>query len=106
MSYLLTIIFVGFLAANAYIVYSNMNGRAKRKAFRWLLTGFIAFLAVYTSIAIPDKIFLVVVLPVLAFVLFGLLRFTKFCDWCGRMVKTNLPFRTGNQCPRCGTNIS
>ncbi len=106
MTYLLTIIFLGFLIANAYILYSNRNGRAKRKAFRWLLTGFVIFLGVYFSITISDKIFLVVVLPVLAFVLFGTLRFTKFCDWCGRMVKTNLPFRTGNHCPRCGSDIS
>jgi uncharacterized membrane protein len=106
MSYLLTIIFFGFLISNAYILYSNRNGRAKRKAFRWLLTGFIAFMALYFSITLHDKIFLVVVLPVLAFVLFGLLRFTKFCDWCGRMVRTNMPFRPVNRCPRCGSNIS
>ena len=106
MKYLLTLIFLVFLISNFYILRMNRKATIKRKAFRWWMTGFAAFLVVYFSISVPDKILLVVVLPVLAAVVFGFLRFTKFCEWCGRMIQTNLPFRTGNQCPRCGSTFS
>ena len=106
MKYLLTVMFLGFLISNAYILRMNRKAAIKRKAFRWWMAGFAIFMVVSLSISIPDKIFLVVLLPVLALVIFGWLRFTKFCDWCGRMVQTNLPFRTGNACPQCGSEIS
>ena len=106
MKYLLILIFLLFLISNFYILHMNRKAALKRKAFRWWMTVFAAFLVVYFSISVPDKILLVAVLPVLAVVVFGSLRFTKFCDWCGRMVQTNLPFRNGNQCPRCGSDIS
>ena len=106
MKYVLTITFFVFLISNFYILRMNRKATDKRKAFRWWLVIFAAFLAVYFSITIADKIFLVVVLPVLAGVVYGWLKFTKFCDWCGRMVHTNLPFRDKNHCPRCGSTIS
>ena len=106
MKYFLTLIFLVFVISNFYILHMNRKATIKRTAFRWWMTGFTAFMVVYLLITVPDKILLVVVLPVLAAVVFGLLRFTKFCDWCGRMIQTNLPFRKGNQCPRCGSDIS
>lgn len=106
MRYFLTVIFFGFLLSNMYILHMNKNAVIKRKAFRWWTTVFAAFLVVYLSIALTDKVLLLVVLPVVAGVVFALLKFTKFCDWCGRMVQTNLPFGERNRCPRCGSNIS
>ena len=106
MMLLTTVIFLVFLISNFYILHMNRKAAIKRKAFRWWMIVFAAFMVVYFLITIPDKILLIVVLPVLAVVVFGLLRFTKFCDWCGRMIQTNLPFRTGNQCPRCGSTFS
>ena len=106
MRYLLAVIFLAFLISNAYILRMNREAAIKRKAFRWWMAGFAVFMVVSLSISIPDKILLVVVLPVLALVIFGWLRFTKFCDGCGRMIQTNLPFRKGNACPRCGSEIS
>ena len=106
MNYVLTVIFVVFLISNAYILRMNRKATTKRKAFRWWLAVFAVFMVLYLSITINDKILLVVVLPVLAVVIFGWLRFTKFCGWCGRMIQTNLPFRNGNACPRCGSEIS
>jgi hypothetical protein len=106
MEYFLTITFFVFLLAQSYILHMNRKAAVKRKAFRWCLMLFTTFLAVYLSVVVADKILLLVVLPVLALVFIGTLRFTKFCDWCGRMVQTNLPFVDKNRCPRCGSTIS
>jgi hypothetical protein len=106
MKYLPTFIFLVFLISNFYILRMNRKATTKRKAFHWWMAVFAIFMVLYCSITITDKILLVVVLPVLAAVVFGWLRFTKFCDWCGRMIQTNLPFRKGNACPRCGSEIS
>jgi hypothetical protein len=106
MEYFLSIIFSVFVLAQIYIVRMNRKATVKRKAFRWWLAICGAFLAVHLSIVVSDKILLIFVFPVLAGVLFGLARFTKFCDWCGRMIQTNLPFGEKNKCPRCGSTIS
>ena len=106
MQYFVTITFFAFLFSSMYILRMNKKASIKRKALRWWLAIFATFLVPYLSITLPDKVLLLVILPVLAGVLFGVLRFTKFCDWCGRMVQTNLPFGDRNRCPRCGSNIS
>jgi len=106
MRYLVTITLLLFLLSNIYIVQMNKKASVKRRAFRWWIIAFAFVATVYLSVTVSDKILLFVVLPVLAGVLLGWLKFTKFCDWCGRMVKTNLPFREGNRCPRCGSTIS
>lgn len=106
MKYFLTIIFSIFILTNIYILYGNRKATTKRKAYRWWLIVWGAFLAVYLSIAVADKAFLVVFLPMLAAILFGLAKFTKFCDWCGGVVQINLPFGDRNKCPRCGSTIS
>lgn len=106
MRYLQSIAFLLFLLANIYILYMNKKASIKRKAFRWWLIIFAAFSVTSLSLAISDKVLLLIVLAVLAGVIFGWLRFTKFCDWCGRVVKTNLPFGERNRCPRCGSAIS
>ena len=103
---LLTIIFLAFLVSNFYILRMNKKAAVKRKAFRWWLIVAAAFLVLYLSLVVQDKVLLVFVLPVLAGVLFGMFKFTKFCDWCGRFVQTNLPFRRSDACPRCGSPIS
>ena len=106
MRYFLSISFLLFLLSNIYILHMNKKASVKRRAFRWWMIVFAAFSTVYLSLAVSDKVLLLFVLPVLAAVVFGSLRFTKFCDWCGRMVKTNLPFGERNRCPRCGSTIS
>jgi hypothetical protein len=106
MKYLLTIVFTGFVLAQVYILHMNRKASIKRKAFRWWLVVCGVFLTVFLAVSVADKILLVLVLPVLAGVLFGFARFTKFCDWCGTMVKTNLPFTDKKKCRRCGSSVS
>lgn len=106
MRYFVTITFVLLIVSNFYILHMNKKAATKRKAFQWWMIVFAAFSVAYLSFTISDKILLIVVLPVLAGVIFGWLRFTKFCDWCGRMIRTNLPFGVRNRCPRCGSAIS
>lgn len=106
MKYFLIIVFFAFLLSNLYILHMNKKATVKRKAFRWWMAVFAVFLVAYFVFAVSDKVLLLVVLPVLAGVIFGMLRFTKFCEWCGRVVRTNLPFGERNRCPRCGSSIS
>ena len=106
MYYFQFVIFLAFLIAHIYIVQMNKNAVEKRRAFRLWLAVFGAFMVLYFSWTITDKIWLVVVIPILAMVLFGWLKFTKFCNWCGQMVRTNLPFLVNNRCPRCGEPLS
>lgn len=106
MKYLLSTTFFVFLLSNAYILHMNKKAAVKRSAFRWWLAVFATFMVVYFSIVVADKALLFVVLPVLGGLVFGMLRFTKFCDWCGKIVHTNLPFVDKNRCPRCGSSIS
>src|ERR1700741_79681 len=106
MRYFLIIAFLLFLVSNIYILRMNRKAASKRRAFQWWTIVFAVFSIGSLLFAVPDKVLLLVVVPVLAAVVFGWLRFTKFCDWCGRMVKTNLPFGEKNRCPRCGSSIS
>ena len=106
MKYFFSTTAFAFLISNAYILRMNKKAVVKRTAFRWWLAIFATSLTVYFSIALPDKVLLLVVLPVLAGVVFGLFWFTKFCDWCGKIVHTNLPFGEKNCCPRCGSTVS
>lgn len=106
MNYFFGIAFGVLTLTHVYILHMNRKASVKRRAFRWWLVVCGAFLAVSLALAVSDKVLLVIVLPVLGAVLFGWLRFTKFCDWCGKVVRTNLPFVDKNRCPRCGSSIS
>jgi hypothetical protein len=106
MKYLIGGIFSAFLISNIYILHMNKKASVKRKAFRWWMAAFALFLLVFTALTIEDLVLMVFVIPVIAWVAFMSLRFTKFCDWCGRMIQTNLPFTDKKHCPRCGSNIS
>jgi hypothetical protein len=106
MRYLVTVTFLLFLISNIYILHMNKKATVKRMAFRWWLILFAVFSITNLAFGIADKVLLLLFLPVLAVVLVGWYRFTKFCDWCGRMVKTNLPFASSNRCPRCSSSIS
>lgn len=106
MEYLLSLIFFALVLAQIYILNMDTKSKVKRKAFRWWLTVCGGVLAVFLCLVVSDKILLVVAIPGLAGVLFAFAKFTKFCDWCGRVVQTNLPFGDRNTCPRCGSTIS
>jgi hypothetical protein len=106
LKYITAVIFSAFLVSNIYILSMNKKASVKRVAFRWWIVVFAVFLLVFIALTIEDLILMVFVIPVIAWVVFMSLRFTKFCDWCGRMVKTNLPFTDKHHCPRCGSSIS
>jgi len=106
MKYIIGVIFGGFLVSNIYILQMNKKASDKRKAFRWWMGVFAIFLLILTALTIEDLVLMLFVIPVIAWIVFMSLRFTKFCDWCGRMTQTNLPFTDKKHCPRCGSNIS
>lgn len=106
MGYIIGGIFLVFLASSAYILKMNKKASLKRKAFRWWVGSFALFLLVSIAAEVEDFALMVFVVPVIALFVFGSLRHTKFCEWCGRMVRTNLPFTDKDHCPRCGSKIS
>lgn len=106
MKYIIGTIFSAFIISNIYILHMNKKAAVKRRAFRWWMFIFAAFLIVVTALTVQDPVLMIFVIPVVAWVAFMSLRFTKFCEWCGRRVKTNLPFTDPHQCPRCGSKIS
>jgi len=96
MKYIIAVIFSSFLVSNIYILHMNKKASVKRQAFRWWMAIFGVFLLMFAALMIEDLVLMVFVIPVIAWVVFISLRFTKFCDWCGRMIKTNLPLPIRN----------
>jgi hypothetical protein len=106
MKYFTTIVFAAFIISIAYIFHTNKKAAVKRTAFRWWMAIFATFLLVSTAITIKDLILMVFVVPVVAWVALMSLKFTKFCDWCGKVIHTNLYLSKQRSCPRCGSSIS
>jgi hypothetical protein len=106
MKYITGGIFLAFLVSNIYVLHMKKSASVKRKAFRWWVGSFALFVLVLTAFEVDDIRLMVFMVPVIAWIVFASLRFTKFCEWCGRMVQTNLPFTDKKHCPRCGSRIS
>ena len=106
MKYIINGIFIAFLVSNIYILQTNKSAPMKRKAFRWWVWSLALFMLVVTGFEAEDIRLMVFMVPVVVGIVFASLRFTKFCEWCGRMVQTNLPFIDKEHCPRCGSKIS
>jgi uncharacterized membrane protein len=105
MKYLGFIPFIGFAIAEV-LLRSDMNSRVKKRAFRWcVVLSALSFLVVMPLTGL-DLGLLVAVIPVLALISFSFIRYTKFCEWCGTAVRTNLPFVDKEHCPRCGSALS
>lgn len=106
MKYILGGMLATFLITNIYVLGMDKPARVKRRAFRWWVASFAIFVLIFTALILEDLFLMVVVIPVLGFLVFGWLRSTKFCEWCGRPVRTNLPFTDKEFCPTCGSRIS
>jgi len=106
MRYILGAIFIAFVLLDIYILHTDRGAIVKRKWFRWLVVSNAIFLLVLVAFTVEDLFLLVFVIPVLAWIVFGRLKFTKFCEWCGWTVRTNLFFADRKYCPRCGSKIS
>lgn len=106
MRYLVGSIVIVLILLNGYIYFANRKATFKRKFFRWLVICQAVLILVVLPFAVQDMFLLLFVIPVIGWVVFGYLRFTKFCEWCGKTVRTNLPFTDPNRCPRCGGQIS
>lgn len=101
----LVIVATAFVIAHFYVLRMNKNAAVKRVAYRWLMIVTGLGILVFTAITVEDLVLMVFVIPVVAFVVFMSLRCTKFCDWCGEMVRTNLPFVNKSLCRRCGSAL-
>lgn len=92
-----------FAASHVYILYVlDLKPPLKRRLFRWHLILFAVALLLTMALTGTSPILLVFLAPVLAFVVFAMVRWTKFCSRCGREVQTNLPYVDKERCPRCG----
>ena len=105
MRYIWTIPFIGFAIAEVLIPNLNRKASVKRKAFRWcIVLSALSFLIVMPLTGLEIEL-LIFVTPVLALMVWVALSSTKFCEWCGKVVRTNLPFIDKEHCPRCGSMI-
>ena len=94
------------MVVGLYVLYGNHSATFKRKWYRRLMIVNGVFFLVLLAASVRDLFLLLLVLPVLAWIVFGSLRFTKFCEWCGSTVRTNLPFIDKKHCPRCGSDLA
>ena len=103
--WVLAVVFI-FAASHVYILYVlDLKPPLKRRLFRGHLILFaVSVLLTMGLTGTPLELF-VFLAPVLAFVVFGLIRWTKFCSRCGKEVQTNLPYVDKEHCPRCGASL-
>jgi hypothetical protein len=100
--WVLTVVLI-FAASYVYILHvPDLKPPLKRKLFRGHLILFAVVLLLTLGLTGMEVVLFVFLVPVLAFVVFGVIRWTKFCSRCGREVQINLPYVDKEQCPRCG----
>lgn len=101
-SWVLTVVLI-FAASHVYILYVlDLKPPLKRKVFRGHLILFAVVLLLTLGLTGMEVGLMVFLTPVLAFVVFGMIRWTKFCSRCGKEVQTNLPYADREHCSRCG----
>jgi formate hydrogenlyase subunit 3/multisubunit Na+/H+ antiporter MnhD subunit len=104
MSYVGFTPFIGFAAAEA-ILHLGLKASVKRKVFPWcVILSALSFLVVMPLTGLRAGL-LIFVIPVLAGVVFILIKFTKVCERCGAGVRTNQPFADEEHCPSCGSSL-
>ena len=97
--------FVIIVIGHGFILHSNLRASVKRKAFRWSIVLFACSLLFVLLIEMEDVSLLIFALPVLAWLVYAFIRYTKICEWCGHAVDSSLPFRDKKICPRCGSEL-
>lgn len=104
-TWVLTVVLI-FAASYVYILYVlGLKPPLKRKLFRGHLILFALALPLTLGLTGTPVGLLVFLAPVLAFVVFAMIRWTKFCSRCGREAQTNLPFVDKERCRRCGAPL-
>jgi hypothetical protein len=107
--FLVAAILMASVFLHIYLLYSNRGARFKRKWFRLFVVSHGIFLLLLTAFLIDDLFLMVFVVPVMAWIVFALLKFTRFCEWCGwpvRRIGFQMPFEGWDSCPRCGARFS
>jgi hypothetical protein len=102
--------YMGLAIASLAIVLIHILGMdrkaaVKRTAFRWYVIIVSLLLLLFLSLVAESLVLLVFVIPVLVLMDFIWLKYTRFCEWCGRATQTNLPFVNKHFCPRCGARF-
>jgi len=104
MKYLGLIPFMGILIAEM-ISRADIKFSVKRKAFRWIIVLSLASFLVVMPLTGMEYSLMVFAVPILAWVGFAFIKYTKFCERCGASVKTNIPFIDETHCPRCNSSL-
>src|SRR5262245_41069828 len=97
--------FIFYGAGLTIVLYSNLAPEFKKKLFRIVmitaaLSGLIAI--PLTGIEIEMMVFVV---PALAWLTFGWIKWTKICEYCGWPVHTNFPNVNKETCEKCGGRL-
>ena len=99
------ILFAALAILLFYILSMERKASVKRKAFRWYIVLVSVLLIMYLGLVVESLALLVFAVPVLILLDFIWLKYTRFCEWCGKAVQTNLPYVDKENCPRCGSKF-
>lgn len=89
----------------AYIFHMERKAAVKQKIFRWYIVLVSIFIIIHMGFTLESPVLLVFAIPMVIFVAFMWIKYTRFCEWCGKAVQINLPFIDKENCPRCGSKL-
>jgi hypothetical protein len=92
------------------LFYFNDDIQFKKKYFRWyvVLVGFLFLLL--AGVGQPWQVILFFMLPSISLIIYLNIKYTTFCDHCGRIIYKNLMMSNPWSskviyCPKCGAKL-
>ncbi len=100
------VVWIALGIAGSFLFYFSKNVQFKKRYFPWyiILAGvlFISF-GLVTGLPLVMLFFMV---PAVALITFLNIRFTRFCDNCGRTISTQGMFGKVEYCAKCGAKLN
>ena len=93
----IVLMIVGFVA---FVFYKN--AAFKRKWYPWFCLIPTILMPVFMYLLNAPKFFFIIMIPALVVIYFMNVRFTVFCDNCGRTINSAGFFTRIRYCPTCG----
>jgi hypothetical protein len=99
--------FAVFAVGYPIIVRLRLNPRAKKATVLWfgmLWGASLLFLSIIPSLKPGELVLVVFALPVVSFLVFALVKYTKVCPRCAHTVSFERPYVEPRVCPKCGSS--
>ncbi len=90
---------------NAAFFLGSKNAKLKKRLFPWAMAFFAAVFALFLLLVSGGQPEFLVALPMLALIVWGNVRATKFCESCGATIVNILWFMKMSHCSRCGADL-